>query len=106
MYVLILACVRYALFLLDNENLLDIWNLETHRNLTIRNGVIFFHLNRKLCLYKIYDFRRAVGMDGKVDDADISPTNNGDQVACKLHTSLSQHKISKLFTVPVSNVYL
>jgi len=75
--------VRYALFLLDNENLLDIWDLETHRNLTIRSGIIFFHLNRKLCLYKIYDFRKAVGMEGRVDDADISPTNNGDQVACK-----------------------
>ena len=79
--------VRYALFLLDNENLLDLWDLDTHPNLTIKNGVIFFHLNRKLCLYKIYNFRRAVGMDGRVDDADISPTNNGDQVACKLYTS-------------------
>jgi len=80
----IVSC-RYALYLLDNENLLDIWDLETHRNLTIRNGVIFFHLNRKLCLYKIYDFRSAVGMDNQVDDADISPTNNGDQVACECY---------------------
>jgi len=78
------SCDRYALFLLDNENLLDLWDLEAHPNLTIRNGIIFFHLNRKLCLYKIYNFRRAIGMDGRVDDADISPTNNGDQVACKL----------------------
>jgi len=70
--------------LLDNENLLDIWDVDVHPNLTIKNGIIFFHLNRKLCLYKIYDFRKAVGMDGRVDDADISPTNNGDQVACKL----------------------
>ena len=75
--------LRYALVLLDNENLLDLWDLETHPNLTIKNGIIFFHQNRKLCLYKIYDFRKAVGMDGRVDDADISPKNNGDQVACK-----------------------
>lgn len=80
-----MVCVRYALFLLDNENLLDIWDLETHPNLTIKKGIIFFHLNRKLCLYKIYDFKTDVGMDGRVDDSDISPTNNGDQVACTLH---------------------
>ena len=79
----LLCVVRYALFLLDNENLLDLWDLRTHPNLTIKNGIIFFHLNRKLCLSKIYDFTRAVGMDGRVDDADISPTNNGDQVACE-----------------------
>jgi len=92
--------VRYALYLLDNENLLDIWDLETHRNLTIRNGIIFFHLNRKLCLYKIYDFRRAVGMDGQVGEPDISSTNNGDQVACKLHKC----PVFELFPFPVLNL--
>jgi len=70
--------------MLDNENLVDIWDVETHPNLTIKNGTLFFNLNRKLCLYKIYDFRRVIGMDGR-DDVDISTTNNGDQAACKLH---------------------
>ena len=89
-YLYCVICFRYALYMLDNENLLDIWDLGTHPNLTIKNGIIFFHLNRKLCLYKIYNFRKAIGMDGRVDDADISPTNNGDQVTCKFHTSTVQ----------------
>jgi len=94
--------------MLDNENLLDIWDVDTHPNLTIRNGIIFFHLNRKLCLYKIYDFRKAVGMDGRVDDADISPTNNGDQVACKLCRSAlcsTSTQVLELFGLSVYNFH-
>ncbi len=75
---------RYALFVLDNQNLQDIWDFKTHPNLTILRGTVFFHQNHKLCLHKINELVRHVGLEGKVDDVDISKLNNGDQVACKL----------------------
>lgn len=77
--------IRYALFVLDNQNLQEIWDWKVHPNLTIIQGVVFFNQNRKLCLDKIYELVDRVGIKrDQVDDLDISRINNGDQAACKL----------------------
>lgn len=75
---------KYALYFLDNENLQDIWDFKLHPNLTIRHGLMFLHFNRKLCLNKITELVEFTGLQGKMDETDISPTNNGDQVACEI----------------------
>ena len=79
----IVVTFRYALFVLDNQNLQDIWDFNTHANLTILRGTVFFQENHKLCLHKIYELVKHVGLEDKVDTVDISERNNGDQVACK-----------------------
>ena len=82
-HILLLSHFRYALFVLDNQNLQDIWDFKTHPNLTILRGTVFFHQNHKLCLHKIDELVRHIGHENKVDEVDISKLNNGDQVACK-----------------------
>ena len=82
-HILLLSNFRYALFVLDNQNLQDIWDFKTHPNLTILRGTVFFHQNHKLCLHKIDELVRHIGHENKVDEVDISKLNNGDQVACK-----------------------
>ncbi|XP_064650829.1 insulin-like peptide receptor isoform X2 [Lineus longissimus] len=74
---------KYSLFVVDNQNLQEIWNFTTHPNLTIESGRIFFHFNSKLCLDKIYRLANQVGIKDK-QSADISPKTNGDQVACNI----------------------
>jgi hypothetical protein len=73
---------RYALYVLDNQNLQDTWDLDKHLNFTIANGLMFFHFNRKLCLHKIYNLATHVGIRSRITDSDVSPTN-GDLVPCK-----------------------
>ncbi|KAI0216277.1 Insulin receptor [Lamellibrachia satsuma] len=72
---------RYALFVLDNQNLQEVWDVTKHPNLTVENGHVFFHHNRKLCLNKIEEFIHAIGLENVTGEKDVSPTTNGDQVA-------------------------
>ncbi|CAH1796561.1 unnamed protein product [Owenia fusiformis] len=79
----------YALYLLDNENLQEIWDIETHPKLEIKHGKVFFHSNRKLCHSKILTFLNdSVIMDPRVkkshDTNDISDKSNGDQNTCSV----------------------
>jgi len=85
------VCVfRYALFVFDNDNLQDIWDFTASTtNLTIKNGVVFFQYNPKLCARKIYELLEVTGLTDHVDTIDVSPTTNGDGMACKSSTSLS-----------------
>ncbi|KAK2190050.1 hypothetical protein NP493_91g05005 [Ridgeia piscesae] len=80
------TCARYALFVLDNQNLQEVWHVTKHPNLTIHNGKVFFHHNRKLCLNKIEEFIRSVGLENVTEEKDVSRTSNGDQVACDIST--------------------
>ncbi len=68
---------------MDNQNLQDIWDFNTHPNLTIAQGKVFFHHNPKLCLHVIDRFVDMVGMKDVIDDTDYSKKTNGDQAACK-----------------------
>jgi len=75
---------RYALFVFDNDNLQDTWDFTSSSaaNMTISNGVVFFQYNPKLCARKIYELLEVTGLADQVDTIDVSPTTNGDGMAC------------------------
>lgn len=62
----------------------ELWDWESRKErLEIRKGKIFFHFNSKLCISKIEELKKyADVLDW--DDRDVSPSSNGDRVACKL----------------------
>ncbi|GFV13977.1 insulin receptor [Trichonephila clavipes] len=73
---------NYALLILDNQNLQELWDWQNRKSkLKILNGKIFFHFNSKLCPSKIQELKKyAETVDW--DDRDVSPSSNGDRVAC------------------------
>jgi insulin receptor len=74
---------RYAMVVFDNQNLQDIWDFKTHPNLTISQGNLFFHYNRRLCYNKIEELVHHVGLENVTDEKDIARDTNGDQVTCE-----------------------
>lgn len=72
----------YAFLVLDNQNLQELWDWKSRKEkLIIRKGKIFFHFNSKLCPSKIIELKEyAELLDW--DDRDVSPSSNGDRVAC------------------------
>jgi len=67
----------------DNDNLQDTWDFTASTtNLTIENGVVFFQYNPKLCARKIYELLQVTSLTDQVDTIDVSPTTNGDGMAC------------------------
>jgi insulin receptor len=76
---------------LDNPNLQELWTtwdenttLET-KQLIIKSGKIFFHLNPKLCYNKIERMQKyveIVNYPAPWDSHDVSQHSNGDKVAC------------------------
>ena len=55
--------------------------MKTHPRLTLGQGEVFFYQNGKLCYNKIVEFVKS--LDREVNEQNVSPLNNGDQVACK-----------------------
>ncbi|XP_023210808.1 insulin-like peptide receptor isoform X2 [Centruroides sculpturatus] len=75
----------YSFLVLENENLKELWDWTNKpKTLTILNGKIFFHFNSKLCLSKINDLKKYANVTMDWDDRDVSPSSNGDRVACDL----------------------
>lgn len=70
-----------SLVILDNPNLSDLFNKNQH--FKILNGKLFFHYNSKLCLQKIYDLSKMLGMP-EPSDLEVQPISNGDKVACEI----------------------
>lgn len=79
--------LRYALVVLDNQNLVELWDWSTRKpdgELRIERGQIFFHFNPKLCIYRIKQLQANLGERFKnVDDLEVAPNSNGDKMACK-----------------------
>ncbi|KAK1131015.1 hypothetical protein K0M31_017318 [Melipona bicolor] len=78
---------KYSLLVMDNQNLQELWDWDTHDGIKILSkdgpGRIFFHLNPKLCLYKIETLRKKAGL-GPFTEYDVAPNSNGDKVACNV----------------------
>ncbi|GIY90189.1 insulin-like peptide receptor [Caerostris darwini] len=73
---------NYALLVLDNQNLQELWDWKNRKSkLKILNGKIFFHFNSKLCPSKIQELKKYADT-ADWDDRDVSPSSNGDRVAC------------------------
>lgn len=83
---------KYSLSVFENQNLQELWDWETHQNLTILSSKgpakLFFHFNPKLCLQKIETLRDKAKLE-EFNDYDVASTSNGDKVACN---------VSKLWT--------
>ncbi|KFM63998.1 Insulin-like peptide receptor, partial [Stegodyphus mimosarum] len=74
----------YAFLVLDNQNLQELWDWENRKvNLTIAGGKVFFHFNSKLCPNKINELKKYANVKDW-DDTDVSPSSNGDRVACNV----------------------
>lgn len=77
---------RYALVVLDNQNLVELWDWNTREpigELQIERGQIFFHFNPKLCIYRIKQLQKKLGdRFREVDDLEVAPNSNGDKIAC------------------------
>ncbi|XP_061926885.1 insulin-like peptide receptor isoform X1 [Apis cerana] len=78
---------KYTLLVMDNQNLQELWDWSLHKEMRILSkdgpGKIFFHLNPKLCLYKIEMLREKAGL-GPFTDYEVAPNSNGDKVACNV----------------------
>lgn len=88
---------KYTLAVLDNQNLQELWDWETHQPIKLysRNGSakVFFHFNPKLCLQKIKNLRDHAGLQ-EFSDLEVAPNSNGDKVACNV-TELKAEVIKK-----------
>lgn len=75
---------RYALVVLDNQNLQELWDWDGQKNhtLKIHNGRFFFHFNPKLCISKIEKLGAVVQMND-ISELEVAKNSNGDKVACK-----------------------
>lgn len=73
---------NYTLYVLDNQNLQQLWNWNQHR-LAIPSGRMYFAFNPKLCLSEIYRMEEVTGTKGRQNKAEINPRTNGDRVSCK-----------------------
>uniref|UniRef100_A0A8C0QJZ4 Tyrosine-protein kinase receptor n=1 Tax=Chelonoidis abingdonii TaxID=106734 RepID=A0A8C0QJZ4_CHEAB len=76
---------NYTLYVLDNQNLQQLWDW-SHHTLSIPVGKVYFAFNPKLCLSEIYRMEEATGTKGRQNKAEINPRTNGDRASCKTQT--------------------
>ncbi|KAL7977952.1 hypothetical protein Chor_004939 [Crotalus horridus] len=76
---------NYTLYVLDNQNLQQLWDWSQHR-LSIPVGKMYFAFNPKLCLSEIFRTEEVTGTKGRQNKAEINPRTNGDQASCKTQT--------------------
>lgn len=75
---------RSALIVLDNQNLVELWDWKTRKNeFRIDQGRLFFHFNPKLCLSEIDKLKRVAGL-GDYTEHEVASSSNGDKVACNI----------------------
>lgn len=76
---------NYTLYVLDNQNLQQLWDWSHHR-LSIPVGKMYFAFNPKLCLSEIYRLEEITGTKGRQNKAEINPRTNGDRASCEFST--------------------
>uniref|UniRef100_A0A914Z837 Fibronectin type-III domain-containing protein n=1 Tax=Panagrolaimus superbus TaxID=310955 RepID=A0A914Z837_9BILA len=74
---------RYALSVMDLENLQQLFSPEVEQKLQIRNGLVNFQNNNKLCYSRIIQFVKNINLKQNVTDNDISKFSNGDKAICE-----------------------
>ncbi|XP_024944809.1 insulin-like receptor isoform X2 [Cephus cinctus] len=78
---------KYTLAVLDNQNLQELWDWDTHPKIQIRSngapGKVFFHFNPKLCLHKIEKLREVANL-AEFSPLEVALNSNGDKVACNV----------------------
>ncbi|XP_072840343.1 insulin receptor-related protein isoform X3 [Pogona vitticeps] len=76
---------NYTLYVLDNQNLQQLWDW-SHHTLSIPVGKVYFAFNPRLCLSEIYRMEEITGTKGRQNKAEINPRTNGDRASCKTQT--------------------
>uniref|UniRef100_A0A452GZ67 Tyrosine-protein kinase receptor n=1 Tax=Gopherus agassizii TaxID=38772 RepID=A0A452GZ67_9SAUR len=76
---------NYTLYVLDNQNLQQLWDW-SHHTLSIPVGKVYFAFNPKLCLSEIYRMEEVTGTKGRQNKAEINPRTNGDRASCESRT--------------------
>ncbi|KAJ8986209.1 hypothetical protein NQ317_009915, partial [Molorchus minor] len=74
---------KYVLFVLDNQNLQELWDLSKNRTIKIHKGRIFFHFNPKLCMDKIEKLVQMFGLKD-INPLEVATNSNGDKIACNV----------------------
>uniref|UniRef100_A0AC35FC82 Receptor protein-tyrosine kinase n=1 Tax=Panagrolaimus sp. PS1159 TaxID=55785 RepID=A0AC35FC82_9BILA len=89
---------RYALSVMELENLRQLFK----QNITIKNGLINFESNSKLCFNKITEFVKSVGLENHITENDISKYSNGENAICDapiLLQNLNDNSDERIFTL-------
>lgn len=84
--------VNYSLVVMDNSNLKELFAFQSNTSLNtnseilrITRGKIFFQLNPKLCLNKIYGLQNYTNIRN-IDSNDVPDYSNGDKAICNIET--------------------
>lgn len=75
---------KYSLIIWDNQNLQELWS---DQEVEINNGKLFFHMNPKLCFYKIENLTKNFS---QIDNYENAKLSNGDKTPCNV-TLLKVH---------------
>nr|ANZ55075.1 insulin receptor 1b [Pyrrhocoris apterus]QIS94310.1 insulin receptor 1b [Pyrrhocoris apterus] len=76
---------KYVVVILDNQNLVELWDWSKVKKIHIGNGKLFFHFNSKLCLSKIEKLREVAGLSYYTEQ-EVASYSNGDKIACNVKT--------------------
>ncbi|XP_017057664.1 insulin-like receptor [Drosophila ficusphila] len=71
---------KYALYVVNNYHLEHIW--PQNHQVIIQRGMLFFHLNPRLCYEKIHQLQSSLKSGESISVADVSPNSNGERVIC------------------------
>uniref|UniRef100_A0AC35G3P7 Fibronectin type-III domain-containing protein n=1 Tax=Panagrolaimus sp. PS1159 TaxID=55785 RepID=A0AC35G3P7_9BILA len=74
---------RYALSVMELENLRQLFSPEVEKKLKIKNGLVSFQNNNKLCYNRIMEFVSNIELDQNVTENDISKYSNGEKAICE-----------------------
>ncbi|XP_038624702.1 insulin receptor-related protein isoform X2 [Tachyglossus aculeatus] len=74
---------NYTLYVLDNQNLQQLWAWGQQRGPAIPVGKVYFAFNPRLCLADIYRLEQETGTRGRQNKAEINPRTNGDRASCR-----------------------
>ncbi|XP_063217710.1 insulin receptor-like [Bacillus rossius redtenbacheri] len=76
--------LKYALVVMDNQDLEDLWDWSSRRHgMKIENGSLFFHYNPKLYYSKIEKLREISGAPN-FNNTEVDRKSNGDKMACEI----------------------
>ncbi|KAK9497178.1 hypothetical protein O3M35_004544 [Rhynocoris fuscipes] len=80
----ILESSIYSLVILDNQNLMELWDWDKRERIfNIKSGRLFFHFNPKLCRSKIDELKEIANLSD-YSELEVASNSNGHKVACNV----------------------
>jgi hypothetical protein len=81
----------YALVVIENANLKQLFNIE-RQPLKIMRGKVSLQNNGLLCYQRVVAFLNHVNLSSEITDDDVSKNSNGDRAICKSKPHVIGHK--------------